>query len=60
MPMMRDMTSSGGGPGLPGTMENIMIGSMVFGLLLTCLYPVLSLILLNRPKVKEWFASQPA
>ena len=60
IPMMREMASSPAGSGMPsGTMETVMIGSAFFGIVLTCLYPVLSLILLNRPKVKEWFASQP-
>ncbi len=61
IPMMKEITSSpGGGSGMPaGTMETVMIGSAFFGIVLTCLYPILSLVLLNRPKTKEWFAAQP-
>lgn len=45
--------------GIPGAMEGVMIGSMVFGIVITCVYPILTLALLNRPKTKEWFAAQP-
>ncbi len=63
-PMMEEMMSkSGGGAAMPGAMagamEWVMIGSMVFGILITCIYPILTLVLLNRPKTKEWFAAQP-
>lgn len=59
IPMMKEITSGGSSPGMPGAMENVMLGSMIFGILLTCIYPILSLVLLNRPKTKEWFAAQP-
>lgn len=41
-----------------GSFESVMQASMAFGALLgvlgTCVYPILSLVLLNRPRVKEW------
>ena len=58
-PMMKEMTSGVGSPGMPGAMEGVMIGSMIFGIVIICIYPILTLVLLNRPKVKEWFANQP-
>lgn len=45
---------------LPGNTEAIMEGSMiaggVIGILFSCIYPTLCLILLNRRSVKEWLA----
>lgn len=59
-PMMKEMTSSPAtGPAIPASMETVMIGSMVFGIVITCVYPILTLVLLNRPRIKEWFAAQP-
>ncbi len=58
-PMMKKMTSGSGSPGMPGAMEGVMIGSMVLGFVLASIYPILTLVLLNRRKVKEWFANQP-
>ena len=43
---------------IPG-LEWIMIGSMLFGLVMTAVYPILTLVLLNSAKTKEWFAHQP-
>ena len=43
---------------VPGGMEGIMVGSAIGGVLLSCLYPILALVLLNRPDIKEWFARQ--
>jgi hypothetical protein len=37
----------------------MMIVSMVVGFIITLIYPTLTLILLNRPYVKTWFANQP-
>jgi len=59
IPMMKEMTSGMGSPGMPGGMEGVMIGSMIFGIVITCLYPILTLVLLNRPTTKAWFAAQP-
>ncbi len=58
-PIMKQSMAGAGTPGLPGGMEWVMIGSMVFGVVITCAYPILSLILLNRPATKTWFANQP-
>lgn len=59
-PMMKEMTPSpAGGSAIAGSMQAVMIGSMVFGIVITCVYPILTLVLLNRPKTKEWFAAQP-
>lgn len=58
IPTMRGSMPSSG-PGLPtGAPELIMIGSMVFVILISCIYPILTLVLLNRPNTKAWFASQ--
>ncbi len=38
-------------------MTGVMVGGAVAGVLVTCVYPILTLILLNRPSVKSWFAS---
>jgi len=63
LPAMRAM-SAGMMPNssMPGGMEDMMsgfmIGGTIGGVLLSCLYPILTLVLLNRPQVKEWFARQ--
>lgn len=60
VPAMKEMASTmPGGAAMPGGMEWIMIGSMLFGIIIMSAYPILTLILLNRPKTKEWFAAQP-
>jgi hypothetical protein len=63
-PMMKEMTErmatgTPGAPAMPVAMSGIMVGSAVLTILVMCTYPVLSLILLNRPRTKEWFAAQP-
>lgn len=62
MPAMKEMLSShpGGAATMPGGMEWIMLGSMLGALIIPAVYPILTLVLLNRPKTKEWFANQPA
>lgn len=52
------MAATPGAAGMPGVMEGVMIGSMIFGVAITCVYPILTLILLNRPATKTWFANQ--
>lgn len=54
IPLMRESMAGG-----PKAAETIMIASTVLVMVITCIYPVLSLILLNRPKTKAWFANQP-
>jgi hypothetical protein len=49
--MIKEMTS--------GAMQGVMLGLMIFGIVITCAYPILTLVLLNHPRTKEWFAAQP-
>ena len=57
---MREMAAD---PAMPAAAQSVMKTTMVvgavFGVIVTCAYPILTLILLNRPKTKEWFAAQP-
>ncbi len=57
--MQKTMASTSGSAAMPAAMESVMIGSLVVGALIPFLYPVLTLVLLNRPATKEWFASRP-
>jgi hypothetical protein len=64
LPAMRAMMHgiSRSGPPLPAQMETIMsvsttVGAII-GVVFTCIYPVLTLILLNRAPIKDWFARQ--
>lgn len=61
IPMMKEMTTamSGGAGAMPGAFSTMMIVTTVLGVVVMCAYPILSLILLNRPATKEWFAAQP-
>ena len=49
--------------GVPAGAENVlsgaMLGGMIGSVLISCVYPVLTLVLLNRPATKAWFASRP-
>lgn len=60
IPAMREMAID---PSMPAAAQSVMRTTMVVGtvvgVLVTCTYPILTLILLNRPKTKEWFAMQP-
>jgi hypothetical protein len=59
-PMVQEtMASTPGAKTMPAAMESVMIGSMVVGVLIPFLYPILTLVLLNRPATKEWFANRP-
>lgn len=62
VPLTKEMMAGAGAPpGLAtGFMETIAIASTIGGGLISCVYPALALILLNRPVVKSWFANQPA
>jgi hypothetical protein len=62
LPMTREMiTTSSSSAGLPASsMEIVMTSSLVGTFILGIIYPILSLILLNRPNVKTWFDNQPA
>ena len=45
----------------PTTVESemIMIGSMLVTFAVMAAYPILALVLLNRPNTKAWFANRP-
>lgn len=55
--MMQEIAGAGAGS-LPGAMGGIMYASMIGGFLVSIIYPVLTLALLNRPHIKQWFANQ--
>ena len=57
--MISGMAPGAASPGV-GAMESVMLASMIGTAVITLVYPVLTLILLNRPNVKTWFANQPA
>lgn len=60
VPAMKQMAAAtAGGVMTAGQMEMIMIGSMLVTFALMAAYPILALVLLNRPKTKEWFAARP-
>jgi hypothetical protein len=57
--MSRRLMAEAGTPGsMESAMSGVMVGSMIFGVVITCVYPLLTLILLNRPTVKAWFATR--
>jgi hypothetical protein len=61
VPAMREMMQAAKGgvrtPGLPDDIMSIfMVAGAVIGVIASCVYPLLSLVLLNRPRVKEWAA----
>lgn len=63
IPAMKGMTEGiMNDSGAPSQMKDVISGSMVIGAiggsLVACIYPVLTLILLNRAEVKTWFANQ--
>jgi hypothetical protein len=45
--------------GFSGIMSGSVLVGMIGGVLVSCVYPVLSLVLLNRPAIKTWFAGLP-
>ncbi len=62
IPAMREMSRSVmTGPGIPSgaetMMSSLMVASAIGGALISCAYPLLTLILLNRAAPKAWFAS---
>lgn len=62
LPMTKEIMNEvapAGGP-LMGTMEIWMTVSMIVVSVVPLVYPVLTLILLNRPYVKTWFTNQPS
>lgn len=61
IPMTKEMMAamSPATPGMPGAVGGVMVVTTILGILVMCTYPILTLTLLNRPNVKEWFAAQP-
>lgn len=64
VPAMQEMTRgiTAGAPmpaSFSGIMSGFMAGAAIAGVLVTSVYPIVSLVLLNRPAVKAWFASLP-
>jgi len=64
VPAMQEMTRgiTGGAPmpaGFPGIMSGFMAGAAIGGVLVSSIYPILTLVLLNPAAVKAWFASVP-
>ncbi len=62
VPAMQEMTRGIAGKGkteetFTNIMNMTMTGSAIIGVVITCIYPVLSLAILNRPATKAWFAS---
>jgi len=59
MPVAKESLKTTSGSLPAGAPEAIFIGSMVLGIVLASIYPILTLVLLNRPSTKAWFANQP-
>lgn len=60
VPAMKQMAAVTAGGVMPvGQMEMIMIGTMLMTFVVMSAYPIITLILLNRPKTKEWFSNRP-
>lgn len=62
VPAMREIARTmipGSASGGEGAMGMMMAGGAIGSVAVTCIYPILTLILLNRPKVKAWFAHLP-
>lgn len=60
VPAMKQMAAVTAGGVMPvGQLEMIMIGTMLVTFVVMSAYPVITLVLLNRPKTKEWFANRP-
>ncbi len=59
--MMSGITKATPMPGpASDIMSVVMAGSAIAGVLISCIYPILALVILNRPATKEWFAGRPA
>lgn len=48
---------------MPGPASDVMsmamAGGAIGGVLVSCIYPIVTLVILNRPATKEWFAGRP-
>lgn len=57
--MMRGIMKSTPMPGQASDVMSLtMAGSAIGGVLVSCIYPILTLVILNRPATKEWFAGR--
>jgi hypothetical protein len=57
--MMRGITKSTPMPGQASDIMSLaMSGGAIGGVLVSCTYPILTLVILNRPVTKEWFAGR--
>lgn len=56
LPAIKDQMPSGSAGSAMGI---AMISGAIGGILISCIYPVLTLVLLNRPATKDWFANRP-
>lgn len=64
VPAMREMTrtivDSSSSPGVVSDIMNVSIaGGVILGIVISCIYPGLTLLLLNRSATRAWFARQP-
>jgi amino acid permease len=61
LPLSREiiMTSSTSAGMAASSMEVMMISIFLGTIVISIIYPILTLVLLNRPKVKNWLANQP-
>ena len=62
IPAMLEMTqgmlaNSKAPAAVSGRMWGFMAGGVIGGLVVSCVYPILALALLNRPATKAWFAT---
>jgi hypothetical protein len=62
IPAMQEMTrgmlaTSKAPAAVSGMMSGFMAVGAIGGVVVSCVYPILSLVLLNRPATKAWFAS---
>ncbi|MES2921274.1 MAG: hypothetical protein V4819_07000 [Verrucomicrobiota bacterium] len=62
IPAMQEMTQgilaqSKAPSAVSGIMSGFMAAGTILGIVITCVYPILTLVLLNRPATKTWFAS---
>ncbi|WP_386818118.1 hypothetical protein [Luteolibacter algae] len=58
LPVVADATEASLPASMPISPRQLIMITTVLGTLLSCIYPILTLALLNRPKIKSWFAAQ--
>ena len=57
--MMREIVKGPGGEKAAGMISGFASVFGIISILVTCIYPVLTLVLLNKPPVKQWAAGLP-